>query len=54
METVTIRVQRPTEDERALINILSVEERLAALIEAAAEKVARLPKGKKRKEQGNG
>lgn len=42
METVTIRVQRPTDEERALLNILSVEERLQVLVQAAREKARKM------------
>jgi hypothetical protein len=46
MDTTTIRIKQPTDDERALINILSVEERLAVLIEAARSKAQKLSKAK--------
>ncbi len=42
MDTLTIRIKRPTEDKQALINILTVEERLAALLQAAQDKAQRL------------
>lgn len=42
MDTTTVRIKAPTEDERNLINILTTDERLRALVEAARTKARRL------------
>lgn len=42
MDTTTVRIKAPSDTERDLINILTPDERLAALVDAARAKAHRL------------
>lgn len=44
-DRTTIHISKPTKEERALLRLLSSEERLAALVEAARRKAGQLTQG---------